>query len=236
MLGASAKGASPFFFFSPGLTDGHAVQILTNLDSGCLERLKRLGADVAAEDHGHARGGHALGGFNARALRHGLGGPVVEVGSFHRLGIHDDETARPPEARVHHIVERRAFAGNGNFLHVKLLVRLVRLGLGRQDGVSPAFDAQCPSVDERIGHGSPGFGQRAAEGVARNAHPFGAFSGGEPFQIGKAQGFQTFNGQQRFREFGHGDPARLEIGHVGLAFDVATISGPCHVHLRIMFK
>ena len=33
-----------------------------------------------------------------------------------------------------------------------------------------------------------------------------------------------------------GDPARLEIGHVGLAFDVATISGPCHVHLRIMFK
>lgn len=131
MLGASGEGRVPVFVFFHGLTDGHAVQILTDLDPGGLECLKRLGADVAAEDHGHARGGHAFGGFNARALRHGLGGPVVEVRGFHRFGIHDDETARTPEARVHHIVERRAFAGNGNFLHVKLLVRLVRLGLGR---------------------------------------------------------------------------------------------------------
>ena len=234
--GRVRKGRVPLLELFHGLAHGHAVEVLTDLDPGGLKRFKGLGAHVTAEDRLDARARHALGGFDARALRHRLGRAVVEVGGFHRFGVDDHEPARASEARINHIIKRRAFAGNGDFLHVKLLLRRFRLGLGRQDRIGPALDAQRPSVDERVGHGAPGLAQRAAEGVARDAHPFGSLARGEPLQIGEAQGFEALHGQYGLSEFGHGYPARLEIRHAGLPFDVAAVSWPWHPFLRVLFK
>lgn len=122
---------------------------------------------------------------------------------FHRSGF----TMTKPPARPKRgstTSSERAGRWNGNFLHVELPAGLVRLGLGRQDGVRPAFDAQCPPVDEPHRPRLAGPASVRPKGVARNAHPFGAFSGSEPSKSCKAQGFQAFNRSPAFREFGHG--------------------------------
>jgi len=94
--------------------------------------------------------------------------------------------------------------------------------------VMPATDTQGRAANQRPGHKGPGLGQHPSEGMPGHAHADSRRLGGQAFQIGQTQGFESLNGQPDLLQVAQGYALGLEIGGLGHAGHPPAHAGSWH--------
>jgi len=97
--------------------------------------------------------------------------------------------------------------------------------------VHPAFYLEGLPFNDDLRDLGMGRMDDVAEGLSGNLHPLGRILLIEPFHVRQSDRFKFIDTQDDLLEFGHGDAARLEIGHTGLMRYETAFEGLGHAFM-----